>query len=54
MYADEFWWQAMGEAARQQFAGGCVQLLGEEVDLGQNGTRRLFDVGGCALPAGSP
>jgi len=49
IYVDEFWWDSMPENARESYMDSCVRVIQELHDNAANGSRWLFDIGGCGL-----
>lgn len=47
VYVDEYWWQQMGAEAGPFAGDPCAELLGVDFDSEANGSRRLYDLGGC-------
>jgi hypothetical protein len=49
IYVDEFWWDSMPVNARESYVDSCVKVIQELHDNAANGSRWLFDIGGCGL-----
>jgi len=50
VYLDTVWWRTISPKAQAALGDGCVRLVAAGEDDADNGSRRLLDVGACAIP----